>query len=77
MQRSFTIDVTSIALKYKLGVPTAPIVNTAILGAFSYISKEVGLDSILETIKEYVPAKPKENAMAAEEAYKKAGELYS
>lgn len=72
----FTIDVTSIALKHKLGIPTAPIVNTAILGAFAYISKEIGLKSLLDTIMEYAPAKPKENAMAAEEAYMKAGELY-
>ena len=70
-----SIDVTSIALKYKLGNPTAPIVNTSILGAFASISGVVGLDSLLATIREYAPAKPAENALAAEEAYKKAGEL--
>ena len=73
--RVVSIDVTSIALKYKLGNPTAPIVNTAILGAFARVSGEVGIDSLLATIMEYAPAKPKENALAAEEAYKKAGEL--
>jgi Pyruvate/2-oxoacid:ferredoxin oxidoreductase gamma subunit len=62
-------------LKYKLGNSTAPIVNTAILGAFARVSGEVGIDSLLATIMEYAPAKPKENALAAEEAYKKAGEL--
>jgi len=70
-----SIDVTSIALKYKLGNPTAPIVNTSILGAFARVSGIVGLDSLLATIREYAPAKPAENALAAEEAYKKAGEL--
>jgi 2-oxoacid:acceptor oxidoreductase gamma subunit (pyruvate/2-ketoisovalerate family) len=70
-----SIDVTSIALKYKLGNPTAPIVNTAILGAFARVSGEVGLESLLATIMEYAPAKPKENALAAEEAYMKAGEI--
>jgi len=70
-----SIDVTSIALKYKLGNPTAPIVNTSILGAFARVSGVVGLDSLLATIREYAPAKPAENALAAEEAYKKAGEL--
>jgi 2-oxoacid:acceptor oxidoreductase gamma subunit (pyruvate/2-ketoisovalerate family) len=70
-----SIDVTSIALKYKLGNPTAPIVNTAILGAFARVSGEVGLESLLTTIMEYAPAKPKENALAAEEAYMKAGEI--
>ena len=70
-----SIDVTSIALKYKLGNPTAPIVNTSILGAFARISGVVELDSLLATIREYAPAKPAENVLAAEEAYKKAGEL--
>jgi len=73
--RVVTIDVTSIALKYKLGNPTAPIVNTAILGAFARISGEVSLNPLLETILEYAPAKPKENAMAAKEAYEKAGDV--
>jgi len=70
-----TIDVTSIALKYKLGNATAPIVNTSILGAFARVSGEIGLNSLLETIQEFAPTKPKENAMAAEEAYMKAGEI--
>jgi len=70
-----SIDVTSIALKHKLGNPTAPIVNTAILGAFARISGEIKLDSLLNTIMEFAPAKPKENALAAEEAYMKAGEV--
>ena len=69
------IDVTSISLKYKIGNPTAQIVNTSILGAFARVSGVVGLDSLLATIREYAPAKPAENALAAEEAYKKAGEL--
>jgi 2-oxoacid:acceptor oxidoreductase gamma subunit (pyruvate/2-ketoisovalerate family) len=73
--RVFSIDVTSIALKYKLGNPTAPIVNTSILGAYARISGEIGIKSLLETIMEFAPAKPKENASAAEEAYMKAGEL--
>jgi len=72
--RMVTIDVTSIALKYKLGTPTAPIVNTAILGAFARISGEVSLKSLIVTIRELAPAKPEENVMAAEEAYMKAGE---
>ncbi|HGJ66702.1 TPA: pyruvate ferredoxin oxidoreductase [bacterium] len=73
--RVVSIDVTSIALKHKLGNATAPIVNTAILGAFARVSGEVGINSLLDTILEYAPAKPKENASAAEEAYMKAGEV--
>ncbi len=70
--RTVTLDVTSIALKYGLGTPTAPIVNTAVLGAFARISGEVGLETLLTAIREFAPAKPEENAMAAEEAYKEA-----
>ncbi len=73
--RVFSVDVTSIALKYKLGNPTAPIVNTSILGAFARISGEIKLDSLLTTIMEFAPSRSKENALAAEEAYMKAGEL--
>ena len=70
--RTVTLDVTSIALKHGLGTSTAPIVNTAVLGAFSRISGEVGLEALLTAIREMAPAKPEENAMAAEEAYKEA-----
>jgi len=70
--RTVTLDVTSIALKHGLGTPTAPIVNTAVLGAFARISGEVGLEALLTAIREMAPAKPEENAMAAEEAYKEA-----
>jgi 2-oxoacid:acceptor oxidoreductase gamma subunit (pyruvate/2-ketoisovalerate family) len=71
--RTVSLDVTPIALKHGLGTLTAPIVNTAVLGAFARISGEVGLEALLTAIREFAPAKPEENAMAAEEAYKKAG----
>lgn len=71
--RTVTLDVTSIALKHGLGTPTAPIVNTAVLGAFARISGEIGLDALLTAIREMAPAKPEENVMAAQEAYKEAG----
>jgi 2-oxoacid:acceptor oxidoreductase gamma subunit (pyruvate/2-ketoisovalerate family) len=70
--RTVALDVTSIALKHGLGTPTAPIVNTAVLGAFARISGEVGLEALLTAIREFAPAKPEENAMAAEEAYEEA-----
>lgn len=68
--RVFTVDAEGIALKYGLGSPTAPIVNTTILGAFARISGEVKISSIVDAIKEYVPVKVKENISAAKEAYK-------
>jgi 2-oxoacid:acceptor oxidoreductase gamma subunit (pyruvate/2-ketoisovalerate family) len=70
--RTVTLDVTSIALKHGLGKPTAPIVNTAVLGAFARISGEVGLEALLAAIREMAPAKPEENVKAAEEAYREA-----
>ncbi len=66
----FTVDAEGIALKYGLGSPTAPIVNTTILGAFARISGEVKISSIVDAINEYVPVKVGENISAAEEAYK-------
>ena len=70
--RIITLDVTSIALKYGLGTSTSPIVNTSVLGAFARISGAVGLDALLTAIRQFAPAKPEENAKAAEEAYKEA-----
>ena len=64
-----TVDATGIALKHGLGSRTAPIVNTAILGALSKVTGVVKLDSIRTAIEETVPAKQAENAKAAAEAY--------
>ncbi len=66
-----SIDLNPIALKYGLGTPTAPIVNTAMLGAFAGVSGEIGLASLLTAIREMVPVKPEENVSAAKEAYEK------
>jgi len=67
-----TIDANTIANKYRLGSKMAPIVNTVILGAFSKITGIVGIDAILEAIKEEVPIKADENVQAAKEAYETA-----
>ena len=69
-----TLDVTSVALKNGLGIPTAPIVNTAVLGAFACVSGTVGLDALLTAVREMAPAKPEANVRATEEAYRKAEE---
>lgn len=67
--RVATVDAYNIAVKYKLGPKTSPIVNTAILGAFVKVTNVVELSSLLEAIKQIVPTKPEDNAHAAEEAY--------
>lgn len=66
-----TVDATSIAVAHGLGSRLAPIVNTAILGAFARATGEVKLDLLLNAIKEGVPAKHEENAQAAQDAYGK------
>jgi Pyruvate/2-oxoacid:ferredoxin oxidoreductase gamma subunit len=66
-----TIDATSIAVEHKLGSRQAPIVNTAILGAFAKATEEIKLNLLLDSIRERVPAKREENAQAAKDAYEK------
>lgn len=64
-----TVDANRIAVKHKLGKPTAPIVNTAILGAFVRVTGLLSLDSLLAAIRDGVPMDPENNAKAAQEAY--------
>lgn len=63
------VDAGAIALKNKLGSPSSPIVNTAILGAFCKITGICSVESVLNAIKKGVPIKADANAMAAQEAY--------
>jgi len=65
------VDASAIAVRYKLGTPTAPVVNTAILGAFSKITGMVTIGSVIRAIRENVPDKQEENVAAAREAYSK------
>lgn len=65
----YTVDCSSIAVKYGLGSPSAPIVNTAILGAIAKSTKLVKIESIMEAIKERIPFKKDKNALAAKTTY--------
>ena len=67
--RTATIDANDIAVRHQLGTITSPIVNTAILGAFSRVTATVTIDSVIEAVKESVPNDPHGNAAAALEAY--------
>ncbi len=64
-----TVDATTIALKHRLGSQTAPIVNTAILGAFAKVSGLVKIETVMDAIRQAAPAKQEENAQAAKDAY--------
>ncbi len=67
--RVATVDANAIAIKYKLGPKSAPIVNTAILGAFAKATGIVSLEAIAEAVRDTVPIKPEENVAATREAY--------
>jgi 2-oxoacid:acceptor oxidoreductase gamma subunit (pyruvate/2-ketoisovalerate family) len=65
------VDAGSIAVGHRLGTPTAPVVNTAILGAFSKMTGMVTIGSVIRAIRDNVPDKKEENVAAAREAYSK------
>lgn len=64
-----TVDASKIAVKHGLGTRSTPIVNTAILGAFSKLTNIIGIKAVEEAIGESVPMKAKENVRATHEAY--------
>ncbi len=67
--RVATVDANAIAIRHRLGPANAPIVNTAILGAFSRITGLVGIKAILQAVREGVPVKQDDNVAATQEAY--------
>lgn len=67
--RRAAVDATAIALADHLGSATAPIVNTAMLGALTRASGVVGLEPLLEAIGAHVPSRPEENRHAAERGF--------
>lgn len=62
------VDADTIALRYGLGSSRAPIVNTAILGAFFKVSGFASLETLLSIIGQE-PKKPEENKNSATEAF--------
>jgi len=64
-----TVHATDIAIKHKLGSKAAPIVNSALLGAFAKATGVVGIESLIQAVKNNVPVRVEENALAAREAY--------
>jgi pyruvate ferredoxin oxidoreductase gamma subunit len=71
LAKIYAVDATRIALEHKLVVAGWPVVNTGMLGAFSKATGLVGINSVVEAIKEYFPGRVGEvNALAAEKAYK-------
>lgn len=67
--RVAAVDATGIALRHGLGSTSAPIVNTAILGAFARATGAVSLPALRAAIAVAVPAKAAQNAAAAADAF--------
>ena len=65
----FCVDATTIAVQNKLGTATNPIVNTAILGAYSKAAGNIGMAALDWAIQENAPIKTEENKKAAKEAF--------
>jgi 2-oxoisovalerate/pyruvate ferredoxin oxidoreductase gamma subunit len=63
------VDAAGIAVKHGIGTKSMPIVNTSILGAFAKFTGIVGIEAIVEAIREGVPILRDKNAEAAMEAY--------
>jgi len=63
------VDASRIAVEHHLGSLTAPIVNTAILGALAALTGWVSLAHLEEAIRHHVPVKPEENVAAARKAF--------
>lgn len=67
----FVVDAAAIAVANRLGSPASPIVNTAIVGAFSKATGLVGIEAVEKAIAEYVPFQKADNCRAARTAYEK------
>ena len=67
--QTFTVDATGIAVENRLGTKTNPIVNTAILGAYSKVWGNIGIEAVLEAIQDMAPVKTDENQAAAQAAF--------
>ena len=65
----FVVNAGTIAVAHGLGSPSNPIVNTAILGAFSRATGLVNIAAVEKAIEAYVPLKKKDNKQAARDAY--------
>ena len=65
----YVVDAASIALPNRLGSASNPIVNTAILGAFSKATGLVGIDAVCQAIEEHVPVRKEANRQAAFAAF--------
>jgi len=62
-----TVDGSAIGRRHNLGSAAAPIVNTAMAGAFVSLTGIASLDNLAQAVRSAVPVKPEENVAAAME----------
>ena len=67
--RVVTINVSAIALEFNLGSKIMPLVNAPILGAFARVSGLVTVESLLQTLPQFVPSNLEGNKAALQRAY--------
>ncbi|MCP4752730.1 MAG: pyruvate ferredoxin oxidoreductase [Proteobacteria bacterium] len=67
--RVVSVDAGRIAVELRLGSGSAPIVNTAICGAFAAATGLVKIESVCDAIRAEVPIKAEDNAQAARVAF--------
>jgi pyruvate ferredoxin oxidoreductase gamma subunit/2-oxoisovalerate ferredoxin oxidoreductase gamma subunit len=60
-----TVDASGIAVRHGLGTSTAPLVNTAVAGAFVAFTGIASHDNLEKAIRNGVPIKLEENEAAA------------
>jgi len=68
-QKLVMIDATDVAVRHGLGSRAAPIVNTAILGAFAAATGHVTMENVNAAILNAVPRSKEKNAAAAKDAF--------
>lgn len=68
-RRAVVFDATAVSLRHGLGTRTAPIVNTAMLGAFAAATGLLRIESLERSIPGLVPGRPEANVAACREAY--------
>ncbi|MCP4352071.1 MAG: pyruvate ferredoxin oxidoreductase [Desulfobacterales bacterium] len=67
----YVVDAAAIAVENRLGSASNPIVNTAILGAFSRATGLVGIESVKQAVEDHVPVKKEANKKAAQGAFER------
>lgn len=68
-RRIITVDAAGVAVRHGLGTSTHPIVNTAVLGAFSAATGLVPLEAVCQAIRRLIPGHAEANEEAASEAF--------